>query len=347
MKIHLVGYSLNGLCNQFVSLQTVVAIAGLFPNETINLVWHSLSRSKTMIEIPQRHNHNQTDVSKISSILETSNPSIFDLVEFNYDNVVIQETDLYIQNRLNMNFGDFQKIFINCTDGKENIEKFSGCRQEYKFDPIRDNFLTQTLVPYCKVFFNRTREIDLAISKLVFKQPYVDLAKKIANYLGSYNGTHIRIMPDHHQYYQFSKKRLKEGLEKFDNQNLPIICSIDQFDNEFIKSTEHKLIYVEDIVLNNFAEDFKALPFHNEVVLGLISLLVMVYADDFVGTPSSTFSNTIHNLRNNIVDEKFKFYPGRGVSWDNYDVNALPYSWNGSGDGISWERDFKESKLNI
>jgi hypothetical protein len=344
MIVNLVGYSANGLCNQFVSLQTIAGISGLLPNEDIRLIW---SNRGDKIENPQKHLHNKTDLSKISNIVSNEVPSIFDLVEFNYNNVKIFSDDSHIQDRMNLNFANVQETFVNCTSNTENIKEFANFKKEFIFEENRESYLTVMLVPYAKFFFNRTKEVDIAISKLKFKKEYVDLANKISIFLGDYNGTHIRRMPDHHQYYIFSQNSLIDGLNKFDNKSLPIVCSLDWFDDPMVKNCGVELIFLEEIILTHFADDFVKLPFRNETVLALISLLVMLNAKDFVGTPRSTFTNVIHSLRNNIVDEKFKFYPGASDGWDRYDVNAKPYSWNGSGDGISWEREFKESKLNI
>jgi len=344
MRLTFIGYSNNGLGNQFYSLQLLAGFAGLFKNDQIDLVWNDNGQS---IQNPQTEDINNTDVSKLNSILDSSNPSLFDLVDFSYDNVVIHPNDLYIKDRLNVNMVNTQHHFMNCTEDETNIDIFASGKKQFKINDELDNILTLTLIPYSRFFFNRTIEMDESISRLKFKQPYVELADKVSKSLGRYNGTHIRIMYDHHQYYKFTKENFDAGIEKFNDKSLPIICSVDNFDNPILSNSDYNLISLENVILENFAEDFKALPFHNEIVLALISMLVMVKSEDFVATPRSTFGNMIFQLRNNIIDESYKYYPGSGSPFDVYDKDYKPYSWSKNAQGITWERDWVESKLRV
>ena len=75
----------------------------------------------------------------------------------------------------------------------------------------------------------------------------------------------------------------------------------------------------------------------------------MSMAEDFVGTPFSTFSTMIYQLRNNGADERFKYYPSENPVFNNKHTQDGPYSWSSRPElsEISWERDWKESKLNV
>ena len=68
-------------------------------------------------------------------------------------------------------------------------------------------------------------------------------------------------------------------------------------------------------------------------------------ADDFVGTPYSTFTTFIHQERHRNGLPSFKFFPRK---FDNVNNPTGPFSWNKhSFDYFSWERDWEECYLNV
>ena len=102
--------------------------------------------------------------------------------------------------------------------------------------------------------------------------------------------------------------------------------------------------YITEYIVNNFRDEFMALPFQDEVVFGLICNLVMHDAINFVGTSGSTYTAYIHRNRNK-----------KGIeTWDFFDnppkATALTYSWNGyplENGRKMWWREWSESKLNL
>ena len=182
-------------------------------------------------------------------------------------------------------------------------------------------------------------------SELKFKKPYLDLAEKIANSLGKFKGMHIRLT-DHSNKYDTSPTNLENAQEHFIDKNLPLIVSTDD-KYKISMTTKIRCIFVDDIITERFAADFIKLPFHNEVVFGLISLLIMSYAQEFVGTPGSTFSSYIHRLRINRGLDDNLYYINSGRGFDKYEQNG-PYNWNGiqlHTNTKNWWREWKECKL--
>lgn len=345
MDITYIGYAHNGLGNQFCSLQLFSGLLGYFNNQNVNLVWNKPFNN---MQDPQADSHNGINTSKIDKHIDGSRtPTIFDLVEFDYDNYTLYHKDHYIHNRSSINLIQTQNSYINVSGNTDNEKEFASGKQKIEFMENKHNVMTLTLNWYSRFFYDRSESIDNNLRKFKFKKEYYEIAEKIAKHYGKYNGTQVRIMYDHHQYYMFNEEKFTKGLNSFDNNELPLLCSVDNFNHEYIQKNKNKLILLEDIILNEFLSDFKQLEFQNRITIALISALVMSMAEDFIGTPFSTFSTMIYQLRNNLVDEKWKFYEFDHPLWNQYNVNRKPYSWCGLPQYVSWERDWKESKLNV
>ena len=341
MNLTYIGYSQNGLGNQFSSLQLFAGLLGHLKDTNINLVWDLTHRN---IEDPQSASWNKVNTEKIDKHLNNlESPTIFDLVDFNYDNYTLHKNDYFLKDRSSINLINTHESYLNVSGNTINEKDFAGTRKKVEFKQDCNNLMTNTLMWYSRFFYDRSKDIDVNLSKFRFKQEYYDIAEKIAKHYGNFNGTQIRIMPDHHKYYKFTQDTLNQGLDQFDNKSLPILCSIDDFNSNLID--KNKLILLEDIILGEFLKDFKQLRFQNRVTVALISALVMSMADDFVGTPFSTFSTMIHQLRNNNGDDRFKYYPSKNPVFDNKNTQGGHYSWSRLSVG-TWERDWKESKLN-
>lgn len=343
MKISYITYSHNGMANQFCSLQLLAALAGTMCNESIDAVYHIREWS---IQDPQGEDHNLVKMSDIDKKLNlNSNPTLLDLVDFNMPNVIFYKNDLHFEDRLNSNIIKTQQQFINAGDSKENINEFAYGRTPVVLDKNKHNIFTMTLKWYSLFIKDRPKTADDYIKDLKFKKEYLDLAKKIKSHLGDFNGTHIRVMPDHFNYYTFDKNKFSLGLNSFDDNSLPIYASIDRFDSPLLKEIDKPFVGIHDVILNDFYSDFSSLPYSNRVILGLISNLVMSLANDFVGSPLSTFTGLIHQTRHRNNLPSFKFFPG---VFDEYNIDAKPYSWTSlnSRSDLGWQREFGECYIN-
>jgi hypothetical protein len=343
MNLTYIGYSQNGLGNQFCSLQLFAGLLAHYKDINLDLVWRLPYNN---IQDPQGESHNKVNTSKIDKYLDNSKtPTLFDLVDFNYDNYTLHANDWFLKERSSINLINAQNSYINVSGNTVNEQAFSCGKERIELKEDTNNLITTTLVWYSRFFYDRSKDIDNNLSRFKFKKEYYEIAEKIAKHYGKFNGTQIRIMPDHHQYYKFSKDGLDAGLQKFDDSSLPILCSVDDFNHKDINND--KLILIEDILFTEFLDDFKQLEYQHRITVALISALVMSMAEDFVGTPFSTFSTMIYQLRNNRIDERWKYYPSSNQIFSSYNADTKPYSWCNIGGTVSWERDWKESKLNV
>lgn len=148
--------------------------------------------------------------------------------------------------------------------------------------------------------------------------------------------------------YRASEDRFLKTFSYYSDRPIPfVICTDDS--NGYLEKYKKYTIMLDQFIIENFASEFKNLPFHDKTVFGMINLLVMSYSQEFVGTPGSTYSAYIQRLRIN-----------RGLSGDFYfteDPNhpndfeqTGPYSWNGykmHTNTKSWWREWKECKLKV
>jgi hypothetical protein len=343
MKVSYITYSHNGMANQFCSLQLLAALAGTMPSQAIEAVYHT---REWTIQDPQGETHNFVKMSDIDKKLNlASNPTLLDLVEFSMPNVTFYKNDLHFEDRLNSNIIKTQQQFINANGLEENVREFAYGRVPVVLDEDKHNIFTMTLKWYSLFIKDRPKTADDYIKSLNFKQEYLALAQKIKNHLGDFNGAHIRVMPDHFNYYTFDKGKFSQGLSSFIDNSLPLYASIDRFDSPLLKEIEQPFTGIHDVILNDFYSDFSSLPYSNRVVLGLISNLVMSLANDFVGSPLSTFTGLIHQTRHRNSLPSFKFFPG---VFDEYNIDAKPYSWNSlrSREDLGWQREFGECYIN-
>lgn len=241
---------------------------------------------------------------------------------------------------------DVLSYYYKCSNG-DHEKEFSENRKV--IPPINSdvNFVKFAFGFYSRFFYNRPKCLDAFFSQLTFKKPYLDLAEKIAKYIGVFKGMHIRLT-DHANKYDHSPANLERSQELFLDKKIPLFVSTDD-KFTIMQKTKIKCFFIDDIILEKFAAEFMCLPFHNEVVFGLISLLIMGYAQEFVGTPGSTFSSYIHRLRINSGLDTNLYYINSGRSFEKFEQNG-PYSWNGCDlhtNSKNWWREWKECKLNI
>ncbi len=330
-----------GLINQMMSVETGAGVAFM---EKSNLYFY-----KTNIDKNRTIHPSGIIPQKRRALYQNSQlPTIFDLIDIpNEISYSINKEHNLSPDKKNecIEFNDILGYYYKCKDGP-NEDSFSEGRRVIPSSELKDmNFVLYAFAFYSRFFFNRTSELDYFFSRLVFKKPYLDLAEKIGKSIGTFRGMHIRLT-DHSNKYDASPNNISKGQDYFVDTNLPLIVSTDDKDTVTLK-TGIKCKFIDDIITENFSKEFMELPFHNEVVFGLISLLSMSYAQEFVGTPGSTFSSYIHRLRiNRNLDDKLH-YIRSGRSCDNYVQNG-PFSWNGyemHRNVKSWWREWKECKL--
>jgi hypothetical protein len=200
--------------------------------------------------------------------------------------------------------------------------------------------LKLTLGWYSRFFYKRNDSLNKAISSVRFKKEYVDLANKIYHSIGEFQGMHLRLS-DHIKMFETKQEMFESWLDNFAQNNLPIVLSTCEPGHKMVQDNKHRFILLDEYIVNNFKDEFMALPFQDEVVFGLICNLVMHNAKNFVGTSGSTYTAYIHRTRNQKGIETWDFFdnPPKTI--------GFPYSWNGSpleGGRKMWWREWPESK---
>jgi hypothetical protein len=340
-KIFFQLYNPTGMINQVMSLELAVGLA----HETKkDLIVHYVSNtgddlynSRTVpIFTPSRwHNEQRKDFTNPDQF-----PHLLDLMNFN-ENLTFIDTKIDFFKQEEFVIDDTLNGYYYSTENEisENESLFAEGRQRIPLD--KNVHLKKTLGWYSRFFYNRSPELDNALKSVKFKDVYVDLAKKISNSLGSFQGMHLRLS-DHIKMFDTTQGMFESWLSIYENNKLPIVVSTCEPGNKMIQDNKHRFILLDEYIVNNFRDDFMSLPFQDEVVFGLICNLVLHDSVNFVGTSGSTYSGYIHRVRNQ-----------KGVeTWDFFDnppkATALPYSWNGyplDNGRKMWWREWKESKL--
>jgi len=340
-KIFFQLYNPTGMINQVMSLELAVGLA----HETKkDLIVHYVSNAgddlynsrNVPIFTPSRwHNEQRKDFTNPDQF-----PHLLDLINFNEDLTFIDtKIDFFKQEEFVIDDTLNGYYYSNENEISENELLFAEGRQRIPLD--KNLHLKKTLGWYSRFFYNRSQELDNALKSVKFKDVYVDLAKKISNSLGSFQGMHLRLS-DHIKMFDTTQGMFESWLSIYENNGLPIVVSTCEPGNKMIQDNKHRFILLDEYIVNNFRDDFMSLPFQDEVVFGLICNLVLHDSVNFVGTSGSTYSAYIHRVRNQKGIETWDFFdnPPKAI--------GSPYSWNGyplEGGRKMWWREWQESKL--
>lgn len=329
------------MINQVMSLELAIGLA----HETKkDLIVHYVSNAgddlynsrNVPIFTPSRwHNEQRKDFTNPDQF-----PHLLDLINFNEDLTFIDtKIDFFKQEEFVIDDTLNGYYYSNENEISENELLFAEGRQRIPLD--KNLHLKKTLGWYSRFFYNRSQELDNALKSVKFKDVYVDLAKKISNSLGSFQGMHLRLS-DHIKMFDTTQGMFESWLSIYENNKLPIVVSTCEPGNKMIQDNKHRFILLDEYIVNNFRDDFMSLPFQDEVVFGLICNLVLHDSVNFVGTSGSTYSAYIHRVRNQKGIETWDFFdnPPKAI--------GSPYSWNGyplEGGRKMWWREWQESKL--
>ena len=330
----------TGLINQVMSLELAV---GLSHEINAPVVVHYVSNNgdnlyefkKVPIYTPSRWYNGQRE----GFTNPDQFPHLLDLLEFDANIIVVDEKintfkqeEVIIDNMMNNYY------YSNKQEIEEDELAFAEGRQRLPLD--RPIHLKGTLGWYSRFFYDRSPELNKSLSSVKFKKEYTDLAKKISNSLGTFKGMHLRLS-DHIKMFETTQEMFEDWLNKFEQNNLPIVVSTCEPGHKMVQDNKHRFILLDEYIVNNFADDFKALPFQDEVVFGLICNLVLHDSVNFVGTSGSTYTAYIHRVRNQKGIETWSFFDNPP------DAQGELYSWNKYPLDLGrkmWWREWEESK---
>jgi hypothetical protein len=327
----------GGMFNQVFSLEIAFGLAQATGkkltvyNVTNNLLWP--------IDIPSISSG--VPMGKRAALMEENIPSILDLIDYPESlghtminpNIEEPQEGFVVVDSLPLH-----EMYFKVFDA-ENEDNFSVNRT--KLEMIKDenyDLRSYNLAAYGRFFFGRTKELDNAINSIKFKKEYTDFARMVAVHIGGFNAIHLRLT-DHKANFVVSEKDFDDAIAALSDK--PIILLTDEVENEMVVGKN--VISLDDIIVDNFSEQYSMLPNTSEIAYGLVSALILTYANDFIGTPGSTFSNYIYRERVQRQDVRFKYL---GVD-DHPD--GSPFSWNtphGEGQGSIY-REWPESRLNL
>lgn len=213
------------------------------------------------------------------------------------------------------------------------------------------------------------------LARMQPKQPYAELARKVAADLGRFNAVHMRRGDFKVTYGVTVLDRQPweaiEALDKhFSREQCLLICTDERDDPFFteLKAAWQDHVFIDHHILDHYGEEFAALPQRDSLALAYLSQLVAAESQDFIGTMTSTFTSLIQRYRGNRgKPEPFKFLwnelpdPGERHERGRHPVSdcvplengimveefAGPYSWNRYNQRINpaWMREWPESFL--
>lgn len=336
-------YQPCGLFNQITSLETAVGLSTRYKKQ---LVFHNISN-------PPNGDYGGARVPIYSANYKYNNrshlidsnvfPNITDLLDWQDKdcNIFINDTietftyeDLRIENLM-------MYYSVKSENYTEKEKDFSEGRERLFIDNYENVHLKKTLGYYSRFFFDRDETLDKSLASVRFKKEYYELAEKIANSIGVFNGSHFRLT-DHKGMFDPDNNILDQGISKIDN-GLPIVMCTDQPESELIKNSSYNYLLLDQYILDNFYKEFREFKFKEEVSFGILNNLVMHYSQEFIGSPGSTYTGYIHRGLNQKRDIQWRIF-GEEDHLQNGE-----YSWNGytNKDSLTkqWWREWKESRL--
>jgi hypothetical protein len=337
-KIFFQLYNPCGLFNQITSVELGVGLSEITGRQ---LVWHNINN-------PPNAKFDGKRVAIYSANYEYNNrgnkielgvfPKITELMNWKNkeDNVFIDD----IVDVFSYDTDNIENLMRYYYSDKENLE-FSEGRNLLSLDNEKDWDIRKTLGYYSRFFDNRSKELNNAISSIRFKEEYYQISERIAKSIGDFNGAHLRLA-DHKPMINTTAESFNQGLSKMSG-SLPIVLSTDEPHSDVIKNSDYRVLLLDRYILNNFYEDFKTLPFREEVSFGIVNNLVMHHSKDFIGTPGSTYTGYIHRNLNQKSNIGFKLF-----CEEDHKITGR-YSWNGytNKDTFTkqWWREWEESKI--
>lgn len=335
-------YNPCGIFNQVTSLELGVGLSEVLGKQ---LVIHNVSNPPNgdygFKRVPiYSANHYYNSRSHLIDV--NSYERISDLMDWDgkentilIDGIVTDFTD--VDNRVE----DLMEYYIpDYMSSKEDQELFSEGRKSLLPLSSKNLSVSKTLGYYSRFFMNRSKSLDSKLSSVRFKQEYHDLAKKIAESIGDFNGAHLRLT-DHTIRVDTQQEMFDRGIDSLGNNKKIVLCT-DNGNSDVVRNSPHEFVMLDDLIINNFLDDFKQLRFKDEISFGILNNLVMHYSDNFIGTAGSTFTGYIQRSINQNRDVGFKLFN------EQEPVQSGTYSWNGHHvDTITkqWWREWKESRL--
>lgn len=285
---------------------------------------------------------------------------------------------LCIRSPLNIrqfNLGIANSFFAEKPDAadQDDLKDFADGRAVIRdFEEEVLHFNRSTIAYYSRFFYQPPAALGHCIRGIRFLSGYQELAKQIAEELGTFDGMHVRLTdfrkfrPDMMATFEPDMNTCAEEL--FGESECLVISTDESRNREFFKSLGtplKKIVFLEDLIAQDYKEKFLSLPMAGQVGFGLLCNLVMQNARQFVGTPASTYTGMIQRgiwMREKFsgasaaepqkntfrfINSGFKGDVNGFLNYQYKDVKEGRYSWNRinlpvSSGVKSWFREWPE-----
>lgn len=333
-KIHEAGFF-----NRFFSLQIAAGLATIYNKALIPYGVYTLQRRSCDSSAEYQF------YGPRSSMVQKKTTGLFDMIDYDkdlipfvldYPNIkTFYEDEILIDE-------DFSFLYTVDQEQEKLESHFSDNRKKIFLENGKNyNIKGFTLCNYSTFFMNRSAKLDNAISKIKIKNEYYELAKKIHDDIGEFNGIHVRLT-DHTNNQPTTQEDLDRSIEMLSDKKIIILT--DEMNHEYFKNYKN-VTFFDDLMSKNYNREFFSLGVQTEVSWSIVGALLMSMSNDFIGTKKSTFTSFIQREMNQNKDHNFKFLN------EIPDDSAKPFSWlNEARSGhkaYTLSRDWKESRFMI
>ncbi len=219
------------------------------------------------------------------------------------------------------------------------------------------------------------RSVYRLLERMRAKQAFAELAKRVADDIGSFNAVHMRRGDFKVTYGVTTLDRQPwEAIDVLDQvfgRGDPLVIVTDERDDPFFREITRAYphhVFIDWHILDSYGAEFAQLPQTDSLSLAFLSQLVAAESKNFIGTMTSTFTSMIQRYRGNRgKDEPFRFLwnelpdPGAATERGRHAVSHCipldrgvmveeregPYAWNRVSQRLNpaWMREWPESFL--
>ncbi|MDH3492214.1 MAG: O-fucosyltransferase family protein [Acidobacteriota bacterium] len=203
---------------------------------------------------------------------------------------------------------------------------------------------TKLANPSAFYFLNKSEKNALLEKvRIRYSDDLEDLVSKIRAQFGKFYSFHLRLGDFIGNYesdeYSVEVERFKKFVRAtFSDDSIPVLAATDGlYEKEMFADMfeGYKLVFIDELVFDEFHEEYKNLEFTDFNSLSIINQLLCANAEIFIGTYRSTFTTVIHRLRQERFRKTdFNFFPdGRVATLLDADYQIQPdqsgfFEWN-------------------
>jgi len=244
-------------------------------------------------------------------------------------------------------------------------------REEFNSYDLVEWTHSKLVHPSCFYFLPRKEKEDLLRSiEIKFIDSIEKLAARVVEELGVFNAVHLRLGDFLKNYasdeYRVDAARFKVYVNAtFEDHAVPILIATDGLAEKRLFEQifdGYKIAFMDEVVFDNYYDDYKRLEFTDFNVLSILNELVCASSLTFIGTYRSTFTSMIHRMRQERYGKRdFNFFPdGRVARLVNKDQKIQQdtsgfFDWNRYSvfsedhNSLAWMRewDFDRTSLDL